>query len=380
MKIAFATTFNPQDVHRWSGTPFHMAHALQSQGMDIEYLGPLTRKLPPFFKFKQTYKKVLLSQRESPHYNLQAAKNYSKDVALKLTKSSAKVIISPLVNPIAYLDCKQPIVLWTDALYAATLGFYPLSQFHTSNTIEQANILTRECLNRCKLAIFSSEWAANSAIELYGTSREKVKVVPFGANIDSYPNFEEIKTIIKNRSFSPIKILFLAKNWERKGGDIVIDVVNALHKAEIPVELHILGYTPKHLSNPPDYIKCHGFVSKQTPEGRAKFNSIVGNSHFLFVPSRAEAYGIAFCEANAYGIPCLTTFVGGISTIIKNNINGMTFGLDAPIASYCEYIIELMNDRGRYEELALSAYHEFITRLNWPTAAKQVQGLLSHIA
>lgn len=379
MKIAFATTFSAQDVHRWSGTPFHMAHALQTQGMDVEYIGPLKRKLPRFFKLNQAYKQLLLSQRESPRYNIVAAQNYSKEVARRMERSQAKAIISPLVNPIAYLDCKQPVVLWTDALYAATLGFYPLSQFHTSNTISNANTITRECLSRCQLAIFSSDWAANSAVELYGTSREKVKVVPFGANIDSYPNLDEIKTIINNRATTPFKILFLAKNWERKGGDIVIDVVNALHAAEIPVELNIIGYHPSYLNHAPDHIKCHGFISKQTSVGRAKFNAILADSHMLFVPSRAEAYGIAFCEANAFGVPCMTTYVGGISTVIKNNINGMTFGLDAHVSVFCEYIVELINDRKLYEELALSSYHEFITRLNWHTAAKQVQKLISEL-
>lgn len=376
MKIAFATTFNPHDVHRWSGTPYHMSQALQKQGMELEYLGPLSRELPNFFKIKQIFKKAVLGQRESPRYNIIAAKNYSKACAQKLERSQARAIISPLINPIAYLDINKPIVLWTDALYAATLGFYPLSQFHSANTIQAANTITRECLARCTLAIFSSEWAANSAVELYGTSREKVKVVPFGANIDVYPNFDEIKNIIAQRSKQKIQIVFLAKNWERKGGDIVVKVAHALHKAEVPVELHIIGYHPPSLDNAPEYIKCHGFISKQTAEGRKKFNNILAQSHLLFVPSRAEAFGIAFCEANAFAVPCITTYVGGLGTVVKNHINGMTFGLDAPIAAYCEYIVELMNDRKRYDELALSAYHEFITRLNWQSAAKQMQGLL----
>ena len=123
MRIAYTTTFDARDVHNWSGTPYHMAKALADAGMDVEYIGSLRRKLPPFFKVKQTIKKYVSDQRESPRFNCFAATQYSEQVAALLRKSAADVVISPLINPIAYLDCKQPIVLWTDALYAALLGF-----------------------------------------------------------------------------------------------------------------------------------------------------------------------------------------------------------------------------------------------------------------
>lgn len=379
MKIAYTTTFNANDVHNWSGTPYHMSHALKALGNEITYIGDLKRKLPPFFKIKQTFNKWVADQRESPRFNLTAAKYYSEQLAEKLKSTSADVVLSPLINPIAYLDCKQPIVLWTDALYAALLGFYLPFNHHSANTILQGNAMTHAALSRCKLAIFSSDWAAQSAIELYGASREKIKVVPFGANIESHPTFDEVKTMISHRAKDKIKLLFLAKSWERKGGDVVLSVAKALHDAGYPVELTLVGFTPKHLHPIPSYVKSLGFISKHTPEGKARLTQILSESHFLFVPSRAEAYGIVFCEANAYGVPCLTTYVGGIGTVIKNHVNGMTFGLDASIQSYCDAIIQMTADPARYQTLALSAYHEFETRLNWKSACESVQQMLIEI-
>lgn len=375
MKIAYATTFAADDVHNWSGTPYHMSHAFKDAGASVDYIGSLKRKLPRLFKVKQTLKKYICDQRESPRFNLVAAKNYSEQVARKLKSLSVDAVISPLINPIAYLDCKQPIALWTDATYGSLLGFYPPFAYHSANTIHQGNEMTAACLARCKLAIFSSDWAANSAIELYGTSKEKVHVVPFGANITTYPDYQTIANTIKQRANDKVKILFLAKSWERKGGDVVLAVAHALHDAGISVELTIVGYNPPNLI-PAPYIRCLGFISKHTPDGKNKLNELLSETHFLFVPSRAEAYGIVFCEANAFGVPCLTTYIGGISTIVKNNINGMTFGLDAAIQTYCNYIVNLHHDRKRYDELALSSYNEFLTRLNWQVSVAKVKALL----
>ena len=379
MRIAYTTTFNAQDVHNWSGTPLHMSQALAAEGMNIDYIGQLKHQLPPLFKLKQIYKKYLCGQRESPRFNIVAAQNYSAQAAAKLEKLSADVVVSPLINPISYLDCKQPIVLWTDALYASLLGFYPPFSYHSASSILQGNAITNACLSRCSLAIFSSDWAANSALELYGVSRDKVKVVPFGANIDSWPTHAEVQAMVKQRTTAKIKLLFLAKSWERKGGDVVLAVAKALYEAGHAVELTIVGYNPPGITTPPPYLNCLGYISKHTPEGKTRIRDLLAQTHFLFVPSRAEAYGIVFCEANAFGVPCLTTYVGGISTIVKDNVNGMTFGLDASIATYCDYIVNLMHDRRRYEEMAMASYNEFVTRLNWPAAAQHVKALIESI-
>jgi glycosyltransferase involved in cell wall biosynthesis len=379
MKIAYATTFDSRDVLNWSGTPFYMSQALAETGATIDYIGSLKRRLPPGFKIKQFWKKFISSQRESPRFNTVAAKYYSEQVAQRLKQTDAQAVISPLINPLAFLECKQPTVLWTDALYAGLLGFYSPFSHHSAQSVAQGNKITGECLQRVNLAIFCSDWAARSAAELYGISKEKIKVVPFGANINCNHTLADIRDIIKQRSRTTIKFLFIGKHWDRKGGSIVFNVVKALHATGQPVELHFVGCQPPKEENIPAYIHCHGFISKRTPEGVARITQLLHESHFLFVPSRAEAYGIVFCEANAYGLPCLTSYVGGIPTVVKDNINGMTFALDAPVTTYCNYILDLMRDYSRYEELALSSFNEYQTRLNWRSAVTEVKGLIQEI-
>jgi hypothetical protein len=58
-------------------------------------------------------------------------------------------------------------------------------------------------------------------------------------------------------------------------------------------------------------------------------------------------------------------------------VNGMTFALNASSEVYCRYIIELMEDFSRYEALALSAYNEYQSRLNWGVATKTVKQLIA---
>jgi glycosyltransferase involved in cell wall biosynthesis len=379
MKLAYATTFDSNDVINWSGTPFHMANAFIQESIQIERIGDLERRLQPYFKAKQFWKKITCGQRESPRFNITAAKHYSAQVAQRLSTMDVQAIISPLINPIAYLETKQPTILWTDALYASLVGFYPVFNNHSATSIAQGNTITQECLARCKLAIFSSDWAARGALELYGASKEKVKVVPYGSNIDCKHTLDDIRVILKSRSRHTVKLLFLGKQWYRKGGDIVFNITKALHHAGQSVELNFVGCQPPKNYDIPSYIKCHGFISKRTPEGVAKITRLLTESHFLFLPSRAEACAMAFSEGNAFGLPSLTSHVGGISTVVKDHINGMTFGLDASAETYCTYIMDLMQNYSRYEELALSSFNEYQTRLNWSASIKQVKKLIEEV-
>src|SRR3990167_9316553 len=98
MRIAYTTTFDAQDIHNWSGTPYYMSQALQTTGFEINYISALKRRLPPWFKVKQTWQKIMSNQRESPRFNIVAAKHYSEQVKLKLASLTIDAVISPLIN------------------------------------------------------------------------------------------------------------------------------------------------------------------------------------------------------------------------------------------------------------------------------------------
>jgi glycosyltransferase involved in cell wall biosynthesis len=376
MKLAFASIFNAKDVGQWSGTPYFMTHEFQQNGVEMEYAGPLATRLPLKFKAKQLLKRFTFGKRESARFNIDATKYYAKQVSDYLNNKSVDAIISTQASPLAYLDYPKPKILWTDALFASLVAFYKPSSTLSDISVLEANQVTAACLSRCSLNIFSSDWAAQAAIELYGTAKEKVAVIPFGANLSSSPDLTEIKSIIKKRDHTKIKLLFLGKEWDRKGGDTALEVAYTLHQAGYPVELTIVGCALK-LTNLPHFIKHIKYISKQTEEGQKQIYQLFCDSHFLLLPSRAEAFGIVFCEASAFGVPSLTTHVGGISTVVKDGINGFTFSLEASSQDYCRHIIHLFNHYHEYESLALSSFNEYITRLNWNSSIKQAVALIS---
>lgn len=82
-------------------------------------------------------------------------------------------------------------------------------------------------------------------------------------------------------------------------------------------------------------------------------------SDFLLLPTRAESYGIVFCEASAFGIPSITTDVGGVSGVVHNGKNGYTLPYSANGHDYAHMIAEVWSDEKRYSELSLTSRNEF---------------------
>ena len=107
------------------------------------------------------------------------------------------------------------------------------------------------------------------------------------------------------------------------------------------------------------------------------FDELMRTSHFLLVPSIAECAAVVFAEASSWGMPSISTNVGGIPSVIKDDINGKTFNIYDPADLYCKYIENLMNSPDKYRILCNLTFNEYKNNLNWNVAAKSIYKLVS---
>jgi glycosyltransferase involved in cell wall biosynthesis len=384
MQLGYVTTYDSRSLkgaNEWSGTGYYIAQALNRHSISVDYLGPLEDPvlLQTFRKLKGRVYKHIYHKNYQKDADPLTLKNYAKQVANKLTDKSLDMIFSAAVNPIAYLECDQPIAFWADGTFSNIKDFYPVYSNLPETVIEDWHRMEQLALDRSQLAIYSSDWAAESAIQDYGADPAKVHVVPFGANIDNVLAFHDIKDAIEARPTDRCKLVFIAVDWTRKGGDIAYQVAKQLNQVGLNTELTIVGCQPIANEPLPDFVNPLGFISKSSREGKSRIQRLILESHFLILPTLADCTPIVFCEANSLGVPCLSTTVGGIPTMIHNDINGQLFDRGAPMSEYCDYITNLFAHYSSYKNLALSAFHEYETRLNWKTAGQKVKELLTTI-
>ena len=172
--------------------------------------------------------------------------------------------------------------------------------------------MEQAALDRASLAIFSSNWARDSAIANYRVDPSKVKAIPFGCNITWSFNDEEAGRFIEARSRDVCNLVFVGVNWQRKGGPFALDVARLLTERGIRTHLTILGCQPDRAVA--DYVTVRPFLNKSIAEDLAEFQKDPGWSAF---PDPADARRTVLrwsSEANSLGVPCLVTDVGNSAT------------------------------------------------------------------
>lgn len=374
MNIAFLTAHNPRDRRSWSGIHYYMAKALTQYCGKVTLLGPVN---PYQIFLGKVFNKITLSLFNIEYvykFHVSLAKKYARIFQKKLSAGQFDLIFAPAATAeIAFLEAVPPIVYAQDGTVALADGHY----FGFSPRIRrEANLLESLAISKSRLAVYSSQWAARSAIHDYHADPGKVHVIPFGANLDETPSQEAI--LAKKRS-NRCRLLFLGVQWDRKGGDIAFETLAKLEELKFPAQLTVCGCVPpKKFAH--QNLTVIPFLNKDIPAHRAKLHDLLLSSDFLLLPTRVECFGIVFCEASAYGLPSITADTGGVPEAVKSGENGYLLPPGAIADDYARVIYEIFGDERRYYELVRTSRAAYEERLNWDVWGRKVRQLFDEIS
>ena len=378
MKLAYVTPFDARDVSRWSGTPHYMAKSLAPHCDRFRYIGPLRKRTGVTERLRRLYHRKVLRCRYLGRRAPRVIAGYAEEVKARLREEPADVILTPWTIAVADLEVETPIVIWADACFGALVDYYREFTGLCDASLAQGHRVESRAFARAARVVFSSEWAAQSAMALYGIPESRVEVVPFGANMERECTQEDLEESLRLRRQGELRLLFVGKDWKRKGGEVVLETVRALLARGEAVRLDVVGCTPDLPNDLRSHVRLVGMLDKGDEAQRRKLERLYMESHFLLVPSRAEAFGIVYCEAAAFGLPSVVCDTGGIP--VAEGVNGIRLPLEGKGADFAERILEVYGNPQGYEALCHRSFHRFSRELNWTTAAERMSRLLSDLA
>lgn len=384
MKAAFLSLVDPCVPSSWSGIPLAMCQALEQSGVRLSRMpappSPLKsirgRVASHIAKWRQYVSVRMSKKRYLYEYDpgvLSSAWRFARDV---IDRSTADVFVTcdPLLA--AGLKSSRPIVLWHDATFANLVNFYPHFTNLASKTLKDGHRLQKRALENCRYALYSSEWAANSAHRDYGMPRARIKVAPFGGTISRSPSRLEAEQNVARRSADELSLLLVGRGWGRKGCDKAVAVTDELNRSGIRAKLTIVGSSPPSDLVLPPFVRLIPGLSKSIAAQEDELITLYETSHFLILPTIADCTPIVFSEANSFGVPVLATNVGGISSVIVNGRNGWLFDKAAPPSEFVARLNGYRDEPATYFEIAMNSWAEADSRLNWMTGANLVRDLL----
>ena len=106
---------------------------------------------------------------------------------------------------------------------------------------------------------------------------------------------------------------------------------------------------------------------------------ILKRSHWMLLPSLAEAFGIAPCEAAHFGRPSVVSDVGGLPTVVQHEKTGVVVPSDASPEEYADAIEQHSKDPLLYQKMSQAALNRATNTLSWPIWGQRMKEIFTEI-
>jgi glycosyltransferase involved in cell wall biosynthesis len=375
MKLLYACADSANDPLLWSGIVANCKKALQSAGIELVVMDQIPFDCPPHLRILHQWHKRFGKKTHLIQIEPAILRRAARRVAARFARGDCDAVFSPGTGvPVyAYLPDSVPTFSYLDATKLSWIRAYFGESTLCARSQQHMRQVDRTSLTHNTLTFFASQWARTEAAQDYEIPINRMAVVPFGANLVHPPTRAEVEGWIAERPRTPIRLLLLGKEWERKGGPEALALVRELLARGQPATLDVVGCSPKIDSNDQAFTRVHGFVDHSLPEGRKLLHGLLRETHVLLFLSRAEAFGIAVCETAAFGVPAYAANVGGIPTIVRHGVNGWLGETPYSPISAASALLATWRHQGEYARIALGARVDYENRLNWEAAGRALK-------
>lgn len=223
----------------------------------------------------------------------------------------------------------------------------------------------RRVFEHCAGIFPRTQYAAESVIQDYGIAPENV--IPAGAGpnyfVDPHPH----------GPYDTKTILFIGKDFERKGGPLILDAFRLLRKRMPEARLVIVGCEPP-VDEPG--VAVVGLVHKDAPGGLDRLLKLYSEASLFSIMSSFEPFGIVVVEAQHCRVPCVVPDRFAFPEMVADGKTGRVVPEDDPkmLAAIYE---ELLSNPARLAAMGQAGHEHVHANFTWDVAAQRIVDRIS---
>ena len=363
-KLLFVCKWDKDKKRTWSGTPYSLRESLKKfyDIVDCEIqLNFFQKVIAKLLSYRIHHGKIIsLSYIFNPYY----MKVLRRKAKKAINKFDGKFVLEigdyyadDFHNISVYQDLSISYILHLrdnlPEIYKYCGHVYPKKYLNKRNNKQL------EFYEKCDNIFVMGKWLEDF---LSGNYQEKLSYIGAGYNArgtDTSP----IELTQKSRN----KILFVGRDFVRKGGDIVLSAFEKARAVKPDLELFIAGVD--NISMNIDGVTVLGDVPN------SELWRYYNKCDVLCVPSRFEAFGIVFVEALHFGLPVLASDAFEMREIVHDGENG--YLLKNSDADELSVLMLKVLDNEKIFENVLNSRDDLDNKYSWDSVARRIWERLS---
>lgn len=191
----------------------------------------------------------------------------------------------------------------------------------------------------------------------FAIPRERVRTVHAG------PNFDVARIPRRDTAATPsTNILFVGREFDRKGGDVLLRAFARVREAHPDATLTIVG--PRDLRVDVPGVTVLGFLNKDDPQDYARLSAAYADAGLFGFPTRFEPFGLAVLEAMYFGLPCVATDAWAIPEMVLDGETGYTVR-EGDADGFAARMIRLLADPALARRMGVAARERAERHFTW---------------
>lgn len=306
LRMVGTASGDPYSPHSVSGVPRHLFDALERR---YPMAGRVNAALAPW----QHYPVALATFH--PSRGRWRERFWKNELAFQLQSRNGRAGLAQIRAPYdvvfqihaLFRTTDVPSIVYVDNTHRQTLAGWPRWNPLRGRALSRWLAEEQAIYERAVHLFTMGEPAAKSLRADYGIPAERVTNVGGGANFTTLPLLSE--------GVREPTILFVGKDWRRKGGEVLIEAFRHV-RAHFPgARLQIVG-TAEAPAGPG--IEVFGRIAD-----RNRLAELYARASIFCLPSHFDPFPLVLMEAMASGLPCVASAVCGIPEIVADGETGL---------------------------------------------------------
>lgn len=348
-RLHFLVNWGKSKETAWSGTYFSLYKALQRHydvnDVDLRIFWPVDFLLRRVFRLRgvaMEYWRSRFLRRE--YRKLKGTVFQFCEILADCKDRNTYMYVDLTVGYVNYMRQN----LKSDYLYS---GFQNSDQKILQRRGEEQIDYMKSCSGVFTMGNWLREWLVKQ-----GVPNNKIHAVGGGTNVDI--------SLIAPRHKNHNRILFVGKDFKRKGGHVTYEAFKWLRNHGYEVELFVIGPS----CNPiPDAVEGFHFIGQIPFSEEAFFYNMCD---LFCMPSYFEAYGLVFVEALTFGLPCIGRDCYEMPYFIEEGKTGLLLRHDDPV-ELAHLMLRVLQDSS-FAENVVQNRAKYIHNYSWDTVADRI--------